>query len=109
MKNAKSPSRAQRRLYEKYLRKFHPDQFKSWKLDAQKRGESIHEQHVEATNKELEARFEDLQSKVMESHKNFYNCEDEVSRKYAEDFISSTKIWREDTSLRMKDIIRENP
>ena len=69
MKSAKSPSRAQRRLYEKYLKKFNPSQYKEWKSDAIKRGEGLQSQFIESTNKDLESQFENIQSNVIHTQK----------------------------------------
>jgi hypothetical protein len=106
MKSAKSPSRAQRRLYEKYLKQLHPSQYKEWKSDALKRGEELQSQFIESTNKDLESQFENMQSKIIHTQKEAGKSQEEIDQ-YVEDWLSSTKIWREDASKKYTDLSRE--
>jgi hypothetical protein len=104
MKNAKSPARAQRRLYERYLKSNHLDQYKEWKINAQKRGQELQEQFVDATNKGIESQMEEVQNRIIGSHTEFYKCDETESRKYAESVIASTKLWRDETYVKFSDL-----
>jgi hypothetical protein len=106
MKSAKSPSRGQRRMYEKYLKKFNPTQYKEWKSDSIKRGEELQTQFNEATNKDLEAQFENIQSRLINSQKEAGKTQEEIDQ-YMEDWLTSTKIWKGDKPTKYTDLLRE--
>lgn len=108
MKNSKSSSRAQRRSYEKYLKKYHPDQYSQWKSSSIKRGEDLHNAHIQSTDKNVEDQIQNIQNKIIKSHNDFFKCDESLSRKYSEDCIISTKLWRNDEYVKFKDINDKN-
>jgi hypothetical protein len=104
MKNSKSPTRAQRRLYERYLKSNHSSQYREWKRDAQKRGAELHEEFTKATMDSIEEQMNILQSNAANTHKEFFQQGDEAAKAYAEKVVSSTKLWKEESTTRYKDL-----
>ena len=92
--NSSSQNRKQRRLYEKYLKSNHSEQYKEWKKDSIKRGEEYHKQYVEATVKGIETQIESLQTRMIQSMMASGKTNSEIDE-YMEDWLNSTKMWAE--------------
>ena len=65
MSKNQSAARQQRRLYEKFLKKFHPAQYIEYKSGVLERGRKIHQENVEAVSKAEEARYEEIQNRMI--------------------------------------------
>ena len=65
MSKNQSAARQQRRLYEKFLKKFHPAQYTEYKSGVLERGRKIHQENVEAVRKAEEARYEEIQNRMI--------------------------------------------
>ena len=87
-----SQGRAQRRLYEKFLKKFHPEQFKTWKSGVLERGIKAHEQHFESIRKSEEEHYEAMQTRMIQSMKADGKSNEEIDA-YIEDWVQTLKLW----------------
>jgi 3-oxoacyl-ACP reductase-like protein len=96
--NSSSQSRKQRRLYEKYLKSNHTEQYKEWKKDSHKRGEEYHKQYVDSTVKGIESQLESLQTRMIQSMMASGKTNSEIDE-YMEDWLNSTKMWSESQSI----------
>ena len=92
MKKQQSQARKQRRLYEAYLKKFHPAQYKEWKSGVIARGKKIHEANVEAANKVQEEYYENLQTKIVQDLRAQGKTNDEIDA-YINDWAQTIKVW----------------
>jgi hypothetical protein len=92
MRKQQSQARKQRRLYEAYLKKFHPAQYKEWKAGVIARGKKIHEANVEAANKSQEEYYEKLQMKIVQDLRAEGKSNDEIDA-YINDWVQTIKIW----------------
>jgi hypothetical protein len=92
MKKQQSQARKQRRLYEAYLKKFHPAQYKEWKAGVIARGKKIHEANVEAANKYQEEYFEKQQTKIIQDMRAEGKTNEEIDA-YINDWVQTLKIW----------------
>ena len=107
MKKQQSQARKQRRLYERYLKKFNPQQYKIWKAGVIERGAKTHEQNVEAARKEEEVRYEELQTRIITSMKAEGKTNAEIDE-YIDDWVKTLKIWGSDSRpMRLREIRRE--
>ena len=107
MSKTQSQARKQRRLYEKYLKKFNPQQHKEWKAGAIERGKKIHSQNVDAAYKNQEEYFEKLQTKLIQDMKAEGKSNEEIDA-YIADWVRTLKIWGSDERpMRWREIRRE--
>lgn len=107
MKNQSSQARTQRRLYEKYLKKFNPTQYLEWKSGVAERGRKIHEQNTESTRKREEAMYEEMQTKMIQRMKAEGLSNEEIDSNI-EDWVKTLKLWgSSERPMRMREIRRE--
>jgi hypothetical protein len=107
MSKNQSAARQQRRLYEKFLKKFHPAQFAEYKAGVLERGKKIHEQNVDAVSKAEEARYEEIQNQMIMKMRAEGKTNEEIDA-HIEDWVKTIKVWGSDSRpMRMREIRRE--
>jgi hypothetical protein len=107
MSKQTSQARKQRRLYEAYLKKFHPAQYREYKAGVIARGKQIHEQHVEATRKNEEAYYEAIQTKMIQQMREEGISNDAIDE-YINDWVQTIKVWgSNERPKRWREIRRE--
>jgi len=107
MSKQTSQARKQRRLYEAYLKKFQPAQYKEYKAGVIARGKMIHESNVEAVRKAEEARFEAIQTNMIQQMREEGKSNDEIDA-YINDWVQTIKVWGSDERpKRWREIRRE--
>lgn len=107
MSKNQSAARQQRRLYEKFLKKFHPEQYAEYKSGVMERGRKIHEQNVDAVSKAEEARYEEMQNQMIMRMRAEGKTNEEIDA-YIEDWVKTIKVWGSDSRpMRMREIRRE--
>lgn len=107
MSKNQSQARKQRRLYEKYLKKFNPTQYKEWKSGSIERGKKLHAQNVEAAFKAQEEYYEGLQTKIIQGMKAEGKTNEEIDA-YINDWVKTIKIWGSgERPMRWREIRRE--
>lgn len=107
MSKRTSAAREQRRLYEKFLKKFHPAQYKEWKAGVMERGRKIHEQNEEAIRKAEEERYEAIQTRMIQEMKAQGKTNEEIDE-YINDWVKTLKVWgSSERPMRWREIRRE--
>lgn len=107
MSKQTSQARKQRRLYEAYLKKFHPAQYKEYKAGVIARGKKLHEQHVESTRKQEEAYYEAIQTRMIQQMRDEGRTNDQIDE-YINDWVQTIKVWGSDERpKRWREIRRE--
>lgn len=87
-----SQARKQRRLYESYIKKFHPTQHAEYKKNSIERGKKIHESNVESRIKAEEALFEARQTKMIQKMRDEGKTNEEIDS-FIEDWVRTIKVW----------------
>lgn len=107
MPKTQSQARQQRRLYEKYLKKFNPEQYKEYKAGVMERGRKIHQANAEAVSKAEEAYYENLQNQIITRMRAEGKSNEEIDS-YIEDWVKTIKVWGSDARpMRWREIRRE--
>lgn len=107
MKRPQSQARAQRRLYERYLKKFNPTAYKEWKAGVQERGAKQHAQNEDAVRKAEEAYYEGIQTKMIQDMKAEGKTSAEIDEIIAE-WVQTIKVWgSKERPARLREIRRE--
>jgi hypothetical protein len=108
MKRPQTQARAQRRLYERFLKKFNPTAYKEWKAGVQERGAKLHAQNEEAVRKAEEAKYEEIQTAMIQSMKAEGKSSEEIDAHIAE-WVQTIKVWgSKERPARLREIRREN-
>jgi hypothetical protein len=103
----KSQARAQRRLYEKYLKELHPGQYKIWKQGSIERGQKVHEQNTEEISQSIETQYEALQTRLIQYYKSLNMSNEEIDA-YIENWVKTIKVWGSSSRpMRWREIRRE--
>jgi len=107
MSKKQSAARQQRRLYEKFLKKFHPAQFAEYKAGVLERGKRIHQENVEAVSKAEETHYEEIQNRMILEMRAQGKTNEEIDS-YIEDWVKTIKVWGSDSRpMRQREIRRE--
>ena len=107
MAKGQSSARQQRRLYEKFLKKFNPVQYKEFKSGVLERGIKLHQQNTEAASKSEEAYYEEMQNRIILSMRSEGKSNEEIDA-YIEDWVKTIKVWGSNSRpMRRREIIRE--
>jgi len=107
MKRPQTQARAQRRLYERFLKKFNPIAYTEWKAGVQERGAKLHAQNEDAVRKAEEAKYEEIQTKMIQTMKAEGKSSEEIDEHIAE-WIQTIKVWGStERPLRLREIRRE--
>lgn len=107
MSKNQSAARQQRRLYEKFLKKFHPAQYAEYKSGVMERGRKIHQDNVEAVSKAEEAHYEEIQNRMILEMRAQGKTNEEIDS-YIEDWVKTIKVWGSDSRpMRQREIRRE--
>lgn len=107
MRKKQSQSRAQKRLYEQFLKKMHPGQYKTWKAGAIQRGQKSHEEHVEACSRSIESYYENLQTRLIQYYKSLEMSNEEIDA-YIENWVKTIKVWGSSSRpMRWREVRRE--
>jgi DNA phosphorothioation-dependent restriction protein DptG len=107
MAKKQSAARQQRRLYEKFLKKFHPIQFAEYKSGVMERGAKIHQDNVNAVSKAEEAYYEEIQNRMIQNMRSEGKTNEEIDT-YIEDWVKTIKVWGSNSRpMRRREINRE--
>jgi hypothetical protein len=107
MNKQTSQARKQRRLYEAFLKKFHPAQYREYKAGVIERGKKIHASNVEEIRKAEEARYEAIQTRLIQDMRNEGKSNEEIDE-YINDWVQTIKVWGSDERpKRWREIRRE--
>jgi hypothetical protein len=107
MTKTQSPSRQQRRLYEKFLKKSNPAMFAEYKSGVAERGKKLYEQQQEAVSKSEEAYYEEVQNKIILDMRAEGKTNEEIDA-YINDWVKTIKVWGSHSQpMRMREIKRE--
>lgn len=107
MHRPQSQARAQRRAYEKFLKKTNPEAYKQWKSEAIERGRQIHESNVEAVRKSEEEHYEKIQTQMIEAMREQGFDNTQIDEKIAE-WVQTIKVWGAgERPKRLREIRRE--
>jgi hypothetical protein len=107
MAKKQSAARQQRRLYEKFLKKFHPTQFAEYKSGVMERGAKIHQDNVNAVTKAEEAHYEEMQNQIIQRMRSEGKSNEEIDS-YIEDWVKTIKVWGSNSRpMRRREINRE--
>jgi hypothetical protein len=107
MSKTQSQARKQRRLYEKFLKKFNPVQYKEYKAGVLERGIKIHQANVDAVTKAEEARYEEIQNRIIQNMRAEGKSNEEIDS-YIEDWVKTIKVWGSDSRpMRWREIQKE--
>ena len=107
MSKNQSSARQQRRLYEKFLKKFHPNQYAEYKSGVQERGAKIHQDNSNAVSKAEEEYYEGLQNQIIQRMRSEGKSNEEIDS-YIEDWVKTIKVWGSDSRpMRWREIKRE--
>lgn len=89
---ADSQARKQRRSYEKFLKKNHPEQYTEYKSGVKERGIKIHEENVKKVEESQAAYYEEIQGQLINKMKSEGKSQKEIDD-YLEDWAQTLKIW----------------
>lgn len=89
---ADSQARKQRRSYEKFLKKNHPEQYIEYKSGVKERGIKIHEENVKKVEESQAAYYEEIQGQLINKMKSEGKSQKEIDD-YLEDWSQTLKIW----------------
>lgn len=87
-----SQSRAQRRAYEKFLKKTDPTKYAEYKSGVVERGEKLNNAMAAAVSETEEAYYEDKQTKIIQAMKADGKTSEEIDA-YIEDWVKTIKVW----------------
>jgi CRISPR/Cas system CSM-associated protein Csm2 small subunit len=80
----KSQARAQRRMYEKFLKKTNPSAYKEWKTGVKERGAKLHIENVNSAQLIEAETFESVQSIEIQKMRDEGKTQEEI-----DEFVSS--------------------
>jgi hypothetical protein len=92
MIKATSQSRAQRRNYEKFLKKTNPAAYKEWKENSIERGKRFEEEQTRFVEDKQTAALEGIQNKMIQDLRNEGKSQEEIDRHVAI-WIKTLKPW----------------
>ena len=103
---ANSQARKQRRSYELFLKKYHPEQYKEYKSGVKERGIKIHQENVEKVEQSQAAYYEELEGNIINHMKSEGKTQEEINI-HLEDWAQGLKVWgSKERPLRPREIRR---
>tara|TARA_B110000503_G_C7150587_1_gene414975 strand:- start:1546 stop:1872 length:327 start_codon:yes stop_codon:yes gene_type:complete len=101
-------ARKQRRSYEKFLKKNHPEQYKEYKSGVKDRGNQIHQENVKKVEDAQAAYYENVQGQIINKMKSEGKTQEEIDS-YLEDWALTLNIWGSDEKpLRARELRNKN-
>jgi len=107
MSKKTSQSRAQRRSYEKFLKKSNPLAYKEWKQTSIERGKKFKEEQTQLIEDKHNESLELLQDKIIQDLRNQGKTQEEIN-KHIDIWVKTIKPWGSgEKSLSWKDAVKE--
>ena len=107
MSKTTSQSRAQRRTYEKFLKKTNPTAYKEWKENSLERGKRYEEEQTQIVEDKHNTALESLQNKMIQDLRDQGKSQEEIDRHVAI-WVKTIKPWGSDEKpLTWKDAVKE--